>query len=165
MYGAVKCDLALPCATQNELLLERCKGSGCQWLPGCMRRCKHADYSGCYRVSAEKQRDLRTGQSCQRRRCCYLRSGNVPEQRAFKLSLRRSRCQTAADHDQYLPQCRRCCKALRYGRQLCSRRKHCRIRKSCRCYERTGYCLIFQYPLYKKRTGEQTKWFVPQLFY
>ena len=32
--------------------------------------------------------------------------------------------------------------ALRHERQLCSRCKHRRLRKSCRCYERSGYCLI-----------------------
>ena len=38
-YGAVKVDLALPCATQNELHLEDAQTAGSKRRNCCMRRC------------------------------------------------------------------------------------------------------------------------------
>ena len=161
----VKCDLALPCATQNELLLEDAKALVAN---GCLAVCEGANMPTTLDATEYLQKNnviFAPGKAAN--------AGGVATS-ALEMSQNSERlswtfeevdAKLQQDHDQYLPQCRRCCKALRYGRQLCSRRKHCRIRKSCRCYERTGYCLIFQYPLYQKRTGEQTKWFVPQLFY
>ena len=69
----IKCDVALPCATQNEIDGESAEillKNGVQ-VPGC----RHPVW---------------TGKGCKRRRCCYLRSGNVPEQRASVLDIRRS---------------------------------------------------------------------------
>ena len=45
---SVKCDVALPCATQNELGYRRRKTAGCQRLLRCSRRRKHAYNSGSY---------------------------------------------------------------------------------------------------------------------
>ena len=87
----VPCDVALPCATQNELDIEDAKtlvANGCYAVA---EGCKHAYDSGSNRISSGKQYLICPWKGCQCRRCCHIRTGNVPEQRAFKLVIRGSR--------------------------------------------------------------------------
>ena len=85
---SVKCDLALPCATQNELLLDDAKALKAN---GTIAVCEGANMPTTLEATQYLQENgihLRTGQSSQRRRRCYFRSGDVPEQRASELDLR-----------------------------------------------------------------------------
>ena len=97
---SVKCDIALPCATQNELLID--DATGCQRMLRSLRRRQHAHLSGCYQVSAGERRAVHPRKSFQRRRRSHLRSGNDPELRASVLDLRRSGCEAETDHGQHL---------------------------------------------------------------
>ena len=70
----VKVDIALPCATQNELHLEDAKALVAKRMHRGGRGCQHAYNTGCYRVPAGERRSLRTWKGCKRRRCCHIRS-------------------------------------------------------------------------------------------
>ena len=78
--GAVKCDIALPCATQNELDAEDAKALVAN---GVHRRVRRAPTcpppSRQPSISRQQRRSVRARQGRQRRRRCHLRSGNEPE--------------------------------------------------------------------------------------
>ena len=86
----VLCDIALPCATQNELNEEEakllvangciCVGEGAN-MPSTPRGCN------CF---SKSKNFILTRKSVKCRRCCYLRFRNVSKFIAIKLSQRRS---------------------------------------------------------------------------
>ena len=86
---SVKCDIALPCATQNELLIDDAKALVANGVFAVCGGRKHADLHRGNRVFPGKRRSVRTGQGQQRRRRSNLRSRNEPEQHASLLELRR----------------------------------------------------------------------------
>ena len=59
-YGVMKVDIALPCATQNELTLSDAEGLVDKRRKGGMRGRQYAYYPGGYRVSAEERRSVRS---------------------------------------------------------------------------------------------------------
>ena len=59
---SVKCDVALPCATQNELLLDDAKALVANGVHRCGRGRKHADHPGGDTVSSGERRSVCTGQ-------------------------------------------------------------------------------------------------------
>lgn len=63
----IKTDIALPCATQNEVF---CKGTCRKWCVCCWRRCKYALCSRSNRLFLRKRCSCCTCKSCERRWCC-----------------------------------------------------------------------------------------------
>ena len=122
---SVKCDVALPCATQNELV----------------RRCQYAHLSGRHRVPSGQRRALRPRQGLQRRRRGHLRSGNDSELRAAELDLRGSGRQAEGHHGEHLPQSGQCRQGVRHGGQLCCRCQHRRLPEGCRRHAGSGHCV------------------------
>ena len=113
---SIKCDVALPCATQNELLLDDAKQLVAN---GCIAVAEGANMPTTLeatRVLTEEQCTLCTWKSCKRRWCCNFRIRDEPELREIKLDIRGSRCKITEYHGKYLPQLRRCCKTLQHGR-------------------------------------------------
>ena len=75
----IKCDVYLPCATQNELGLDAVKtlkANGCKYIVEGANMPTTLDAT---EYAMEKRNPLPPGQSFQRRRRSYLRSGNEPE--------------------------------------------------------------------------------------
>ena len=90
----IKCDIALPCATQNELLIEDAKQLVAN---GCTAVCEGANMPTTLEATKYLQDNgvlFVCGKACQCRWCSYFRTGDDPEQRASELDLRRSRCKT-----------------------------------------------------------------------
>ena len=83
----VPCDIALPCATQNEINKESAEALV---KNGCTVVCEGANMPS-------------TRKGFQRRRRGYFRSGDEPELRAPELDLRRGRCQAEGHHGGHLP--------------------------------------------------------------
>ena len=89
--GRIKCDIALPCATQNEL--ERARTRRALIANGCKFVAEGANMPStpeAIELLPGSRRALRPGKGCQRRRRSYLRSGNEPELPASELDLRGS---------------------------------------------------------------------------
>ncbi len=80
----VKCDLAFPSATQNEIDGERRPDPGGQRLHLRLRRGQHAHHAGGRRRLPGGQDPLRAGQGRQRRRRGGLRPGDDPERRRHR---------------------------------------------------------------------------------
>jgi Glutamate dehydrogenase/leucine dehydrogenase len=75
----VPCDVALPCATQNELLGRGCENAGEERLHGRIRRREHAHRSRRGACLQGRENPLRAGQGVERRRGGSVGSGNEPE--------------------------------------------------------------------------------------
>ena len=89
----VKADIALPCATQNELNLDDAKAlvaNGIKVVAEGANMPTTQEATDYLQANGVVFRGLPARQGCQRRRCGHLRPGNVPEQRAPELVLRRS---------------------------------------------------------------------------
>ena len=112
----IPCDIALPCATQNELNGESAKaliangvmavgeGANMPSTPDAIATFQSSGLPrGCQGLPGGR-RPVCSRQGCQRRRRCHQRTGNEPEQHALLLDLRGSGRQAASDHGQYLPQ-------------------------------------------------------------
>ena len=125
----VKADIALPCATQNELNLDDAKTLVANGIKVVAE-------------GANMPTNLPARQGCQRRRRGHLRPGNEPEQRTPELDLRRSGPEAAGHHGEHLPQHRERRQEVRLRGQLRGRRQHRRFREGCRRDERAGYCVI-----------------------
>ncbi len=87
---SVKVEIALPCATQNELALSDAEGLVANGVKAVCEGANMPTTLGSHRVSAEERCPVRSRKSCKCRRCCHLRAGNEPEQRTSQLELRRS---------------------------------------------------------------------------
>ena len=121
---SVKVDIALPCATQNELHLEDAKmlvENGCfavaegANMPTTMEATQYLQEHGVLFAPGKAANAGGVGN---------LRAGDVPEQRAVKLDLRRSRQQAEEHYGEHLPQYGRRRRALRHAWQLCGRRQY-----------------------------------------
>ena len=86
----IKCDVYLPCATQNELDLDGVKtliANGCKYIveganmPTTREATDYAMANGVLFLP---------GKACQCRWCCYFRTGNEPELSETFLDIRRS---------------------------------------------------------------------------
>ena len=86
----MKVDIALPCATQNELHLEDAKALVAN---GCIAVAEGANMPTTMEATEYLQANgvLFAPEKPQCRRCCHFRIGDVPEQRTFKLVCRRSK--------------------------------------------------------------------------
>ena len=81
----VKCDIALPCATQNELTLEDAKALVAN---GCFAVAEGANMPTTLEATEYLQENgviFAPGKAANAGGRGYFRTGNVPEQRAFKL--------------------------------------------------------------------------------
>ena len=81
----VPCDIALPCATQNELAHRGRPGAEGEWLYRRGRGRQHAHHPGGYQVSPGQRHPLWSRQGGQRRRRGGLRSGDEPELHAYRM--------------------------------------------------------------------------------
>ncbi len=83
---SVKCDVALPCATQNELLIDDAKALVAN---GCIAVAEGANMPTTIEATEYLQANgvICTRKGSKRRRRCNLRTGNEPEFREIKLDL------------------------------------------------------------------------------
>ena len=110
---SVKADLALPCATQNELGLEDAKQLVAN---GVIAVCEGANMPTTLEATEYLQENkviFAPGKAANAGGRSHLRSGDEPEQRETELELRGSRRETAEHHDQHHAQHGRRRKTLR----------------------------------------------------
>ena len=91
----VKCDVALPCASQNEMDVE---GAKSLIANGCMGVSDSRSHS----PDTEQRPALLPRQGLQRRRCGHFRPGDDPELHASELELRGSGRKTPGHHEEHL---------------------------------------------------------------
>ncbi len=141
----VKCDVALPCATQNELLLDDTKTLVAN---GCFAVAEGANMPTSLDATAYLQEHgilFCPGKGLQRGRCRHLRAGNDPEFRAPELDVRGSGCQAEDHHGEYFPQSGQRRQGIRHGGQLRCRCQHCGLPEGRRRHDRTGHRVRIQY--------------------
>ena len=124
---SVKVDIALPCATQNELTLSDaealvangvtavCEGAN---MPTTLEATEYLQKNGVLFVPGKAANAGGVATSALEMR---------PEQRTFELDLRGSGREAAEHHDQHLPQPGRRREALRHGRKLCGGSQYRRL--------------------------------------
>ena len=86
----IKCDVYLPCATQNELDVDGAKtliANGCKYI---VEGANMPTTREATEYVYGKRRSLPSWKSIQRRWCCYFRTGNEPELPETFLDSRRS---------------------------------------------------------------------------
>ncbi len=132
-----KCDVALPCATQNELDGKNAKDAGEEGREVCGRRRQHAHHTRRHRRVRSGQGALRPRQGQQRRWCCNERSGDEPEQPAPQLDPRGGGHPPAQHHEEH-PRGLREARYRRQARELREGRQHRRLREGGRCHARSG---------------------------
>ena len=117
----VKCDIALPCATQNELDLDGAKALVANGVFAGRGR-EHALHAGSDRVLPGARRTVRAGEGGQRGRRCHQRAGNEPEQHASELDFRGSGRKAQRHHGRHLQQRQQGRRGVRYaGQSGCGR--------------------------------------------
>ena len=119
---SVPCDVALPCATQNEIDAETARRIV---RGGAMALAEGANMPST--PAAGGRRPVRPRQGRQRRRRGRQRSGDVPEQYAPGMDLRRGRPAPASDHAGHLPQHLRRLRGIRRPRQPVGRCQYRRL--------------------------------------
>ena len=100
----IKADLALPCATQNELHLEDAKQLVAN---GTIAVCEGANMPTTLEATQYLQANnviFAPGKAANAGGVATSALGNVSEQRETELDIRRSRCKTEKHHDQHHPQ-------------------------------------------------------------
>ena len=150
----IPCDIALPCATQNEL-----DGESAKVLikNGCFAVAEGANMPSTPEAVAAFQEagvlfgpagrcPLRTRQGRQRRRCRHLRPGDVPEQRQALLVLRGGRLQAEGHHADHLQGGLRGRQEVRHGGQPRRRSQHRRIREGRQRHALAGRLLLIRNP-------------------
>ena len=113
----VPCDVALPCATQNELHADHARTLMKNGVIAVGEGANMPTTLEATQIFQQQRRPVCARQGRQRRRRGDLRAGDVPEQHAPELDVRRGRSETPADHGQYLPQ------HCRYRQAIWSRRR------------------------------------------
>ena len=126
----VPCDIALPCATQNELDSVRCQSPDPERLLRRGRGCQHALHSRRGGSPAGCRSPLCPRQGRQRRRRGHLRPGDEPEFHAHVLVLRGGGQPSEGHYDQPLSQRRGRRRPVRQARRPGGRRQHRRLPES-----------------------------------
>ena len=110
----VKCDIALPCATQNEMDLEGAKALIANGCMGVFEGANMPPHTGGHRGRAGGGAALQPGQGVERRRRRHQRPGDDAKLHAPLLELRGSGPAPAGHHEEHLP---RGLRRQRRGRQ------------------------------------------------
>ena len=141
----VKCDIAMPCATQNELNGDEAQALVEQRLHVRRRRRQHALDARSHQDLPAAQVALRSGQGGQRRRRVAT-SGLEMTQNSMRItwSSRRGRRQAEVDHEEHPRGLRPVRHGARRLYQLRRGRQHRRLHEGRQCHARPGLRLTVQ---------------------
>ena len=137
---SVKADIALPCATQNELNLDDAKALVANGIK--------VVAEGANMPTTQEATDYLQANGVVFLPGKAANAGGVAtsalemSQNSERLSWSFDEVDAKGHHGQHLPQHRQRGEEVRLRRQLRGRREHRRLREGCRRDERTGYCVI-----------------------